>query len=178
MNLNLNGISARLYRWFYATKTMPQTLCPYFWKLVIAYVLFIPWAIITLPTRIIEVHPDSGGEKLLFSLIIWVCVCMGLCGIFSITAFWEIYDEHTFLGKVQRTGIITLIIVAMVSLIIGIVYLVGHVKDRKQIKQLEYIWSKEGILVENPDYVAPKPNLVKEFVKAKYNKYCPKIDWK
>lgn len=177
MNLNLNGISARLYRWFYATKDMPQTLCPYFWKLVIAYLLFIPWAIISLPIRVIGIDTDSSGEKFIMSLILWTCVCMGLCGLFSITAFWKFYDEQTFLGKVQRAGIITLIIVTLLSLAIGIVYLVGHIKDRRTIKQLEYIWSDEGV-VKNPDYIAPKPNLVKEFIKAKYHKYCPKIDWK
>ncbi len=31
MNLNINSKTAKLYRWFYATNEMPQSLCPYFW---------------------------------------------------------------------------------------------------------------------------------------------------
>lgn len=40
-----------LYQFTYNSK-LPQNLCPYFWKLVLALVLFIPYLIIKLPSYI------------------------------------------------------------------------------------------------------------------------------
>jgi hypothetical protein len=37
MEINYNSTSARIYREFYNTKRMPESLCPYFWKLVFAW---------------------------------------------------------------------------------------------------------------------------------------------
>jgi hypothetical protein len=178
MNLNLNGISARLYRWFYATNEMPQTLCPYFWKLVIAYILFIPWAIITLPTRVINNDIDTGSERLFVSVLLWVMILATICMIFSVTAFWVMYSEKTILGAMQRAGLFTFCLVTLVSMTFGAVGLTKYIQDRKRQKHREYIYDDMGNYIHNPIYVEPRPNLVKEFIKAKYNKYCPKIDWK
>jgi len=178
MNLNLNGISARLYRWFYATNGMPQTLCPYFWKLVIAYMLFIPWAIITLPSRVFDVEADTGGERVFVSVLLWGMILASICVLSTLSLFWGMDGEKTILGAMQRAGLFTLCLVTLVSMTFGAVYLVKYIQDRKRQKHREYIWDDMGDYIKNPAYVEPKPNLVKEFVKAKYNKYCPKIDWK
>lgn len=178
MNLNLNGISARLYRWFYETDVMPLTLCPYFWKLVIAYMLFIPWAIITLPTRMFVTDTENGSERFLVSMLLWVLIIAAVLAIFSVTAFWGFYGEKTFFGSMQRAGLIIICVVATVSATFGIIHLVKNMQDRKRYTQREYIWNYNDEYVKNPNYVAPRPNLVKEFIKAKYNKYCPKIEWR
>ena len=178
MNLNLSGISARLYRWFYATNEMPQTLCPYFWKLVISYALFIPWAIIILPTRVINTDIDNGRERLLISILLWVMIFATVCMIFSVTAFWGFYREKTFLGGMQRAGVFTFLLVSIISITCGIVILTKYIQDRTRQKHREYVSDDMGDWIKNPAYVAPRPNLIKEFIKAKYNKYCPKINWK
>lgn len=41
MELSINSWHSKLYNIFY-TKGLPQSLCPYFWKLVLAIFLFIP----------------------------------------------------------------------------------------------------------------------------------------
>jgi hypothetical protein len=46
-------------------------------------------------------------------------------------------------------------------------------------KRLEFIWDADGNYVKNPNYepYEKKPNIIIEFIKAKYNRYCPKIEW-
>jgi hypothetical protein len=60
------------------------------------------------------------------------------------------------------------------------IYLYKRRKEKKQQKHLRFIWNEElDDYMINPDYVPyePKPNILIEFIKAKYHKYCPKIDW-
>jgi hypothetical protein len=177
MKLNQNSISARIYRWFYMTNTMPKSLCPYFWKLVVAYILFIPWSIISLPTRVFHIEADNGAERFITSIFGWSVTCVLLCMIFSVTAFWGFYDEKTFLGGIQRTGICSFLAISSVSLIFGIIHLVKCIQDKKRENHKQFIWDNFGNYIKNPAYVEPRPNIIKEFIKAKYNKYCPKIDW-
>ena len=52
MELNLNSLTAKLYRWFYKQNEMPSSLCPYFWKMILACILYIPLFLFDLPSRI------------------------------------------------------------------------------------------------------------------------------
>jgi acyl-homoserine lactone acylase PvdQ len=66
MKLNINSTSAQLYRWFYATEQMPQSLCPYFWKLVLMWVFILPYTILSLPVILMDLKdPDrrTTGER-------------------------------------------------------------------------------------------------------------------
>jgi hypothetical protein len=48
-------------------------------------------------------------------------------------------------------------------------------RDRRYQKRLEERWDENGNYVPRKE---DKPNIIIEFVKAKYNRYCPKITWK
>jgi hypothetical protein len=62
MELNLNSLTAKLYRWFYNQYEMPNSLCPYFWKMIIMYVFIIPYSIISLPQIIFELITKERSE--------------------------------------------------------------------------------------------------------------------
>ncbi len=165
MILNKNSVSARLYRWFYnkIEEEMPTNLCPYFWKLLLMWLLFIPVFIITLPGEIffwVTDDYDSGfGPKLGFTIVLYVALyaltCMGL----AVSLFFVTYVKGSFLA-ISSQGGLTL---WSAGIIITIYCLIN-----KAISRIKRI-SKE-----------PKLNnktIVSEFIKAQLGKYCPKIDW-
>jgi hypothetical protein len=181
MKLNQNSISARLYRWFYLTDHMPMTLCPYFWKLVIMWIMIIPIGIISLPTTLVKNDLDSWGERFSFTFFLWVFMFIVFIMLFSpITYFffgW--FPRNTVFESWQILGIVLWGGLALIGSIFGIIRLITRRREKKRNLNLKYIWDEHGDYIENPNY-APyekKPNITIEFIKAKYNKYCPKIDW-
>lgn len=184
MELNVNGVSARLYRWFYVTDKMPQSLCPYFWKLVIAYIFIVPLAVLSLPIFLFKQQnsienafqrPFIGGFMWAFLLIAVMMIVGPLSSLFV-----GFLHDGSFLAHIQSVGFITLFVVITMSLIGGIVYLTSKIKEQNRRRRSEWIWDEYGDYIKNPDYspYAAKPNIIIEFIKATYHKYCPKIDWK
>ena len=184
MELNTNGVSARLYRWFYVTDRMPESLCPYFWKLVIAYTFLVPFAILNFPIFLFmpQDSVENTTQRLFAGAFLWVVLLLAIEMVVGpISAiFTGFLHDGSFLAHIQAGGFLTLFVVIVISLVSGIIYLIQLRKDKRRRKQLEYIWNDEGDFVPNPDYVphVKKPNIIVEFIKATYNKYCPKIDWK
>jgi hypothetical protein len=162
MKLNQNSLSAKLYRWFYKTDTMPTNLCPYFWRLVTAVILSPLLAIYTLPYEIINYKRqrwDTYGDMLGISLSCWLLIAAIICMISPLGLFFYIPDESSLLFMIMATGCIL-----WGSLILGgITWAIT--------KTVEYLKSKKSDN-EKTD------NIIVEMVKAKYHKYCPKIDWK
>jgi len=162
MKLNQNSLSAKLYRWFYKTDTMPTNLCPYFWKLVTAVILSPLFAIYTLPYEIINYkrwHRYTYSDMLGESLICWLLIAAIICMISPLGLFFYIPDKGSLLSVIMTIGCIlwgSLILV-------GITWAI--------VKTVVYLESKK-IDDEKTD------NIIVEMVKAKYHKYCPKIDWK
>ena len=74
MKMNYNSLTAKFYRWFYEVDYMPSNICPYFWKLVIAYLLCIPKFVITYPTYIFT--KEWGLRDNIENFIIGVTVCI------------------------------------------------------------------------------------------------------
>jgi len=183
MELNYNSTSSKLYRWFYDTNRMPETLCPYFWKLVFAWTLTVILSPLLLPTWILrKVTNDFDdncpvGPYAFIGLIIYTAAfaVIGI-GVF-ISAYWITYYQQTIGYSFYITGGLVTLAGAIFLIIWSIVSLKSRIQNRIHIPA--FIWdSNLWEYVPNPDYVKPKPNLFIEFIKAKYNKYCPKIDWK
>jgi hypothetical protein len=162
MKLNQNSLSAKLYRWFYKTDTMPTNLCPYFWKLVTVVILSPLFAIYTLPYEIINYKRsrwDTYGDMLDISLGYWYRIAAIICMISSLGFFFYIPDTDSLLWVIMGVG----------SCFWGCLILVGIAWAIA--KTVEYLESKNSN-TEKTD------NIIVEMVKAKYHKYCPKIDWK
>lgn len=162
MKLNQNSLSAKLYRWFYKTDTMPTNLCPYFWKLVTAVILSPLFAIYTLPYEIINYkrrRRDTYGDMLGESLGYWLLIAGVICMISPLGLFFYIPDESSLLFMIMATGCILWGSLILVGITWAIVKTVVYLKSKKSDD-------------EKTD------NIIVEMVKAKYHKYCPKIDWK
>ena len=162
MKLNQNSLSAKLYRWFYKTNTMPTNLCPYFWRLVTAVILSPLLAIHTLPYEIINYkrgHRDTYSDMLEESLAYWCFIVGVICMIPSLGLFFYIPDKGSTLWVIMSIGLICW----GCLIVVGIGWITYKTK--------EYLESKKSG-DEKTD------NIIVEMVKAKYHKYCPKIDWK
>jgi hypothetical protein len=162
MKLNQNSLSAKLYRWFYKTNTMPTNLCPYFWKLVTAVILSPLLAIHTLPYEIINYKRRSRytyGDMIGISFAYWCFIAAVICMISSLGFFFYIPDEGSLLWVMMVLGFC----VWACLIVVGIIWSIFNIE--------EYLKSKKSD-DEKTD------NIIVEMVKAKYHKYCPKIDWK
>ena len=157
MELNENSITSKIYRWFYNKEyyEMPSNLCPYFWQLMFMWIVFIPSVILSLPYSILtkiqgksEHHPGIGF------LLWWGLYCIQ-CVFITLGIFFFKYKKDGYFYHSAVIGICIIII----GIVLGIKKLGEIFRNKKTYKNKQ-------------------PNIIIEFVKAKYNKYCPKIDWK
>jgi ABC-type transport system involved in multi-copper enzyme maturation permease subunit len=160
---------------------MPETLCPYFWKLVFAWTVTVILSPILLPTWIVRKVTNDFDENVpigpyaLMGLLIYgaIFAVIGI-GVF-ISSYWITYYQQTLGYSFYVTGEAITIIGSIGSITWGILELKSRIRDRRTKRT---IWDDNiGDYVPNPHYEEPKPSLLVEFIKAKYNKYCPKIDW-
>jgi uncharacterized membrane protein len=163
MNLKQNSISARLYRWFYNQKTMPESLCPYFWKLLLMWVFIVPYTIISLPFIVIG---DDLGEKssikAMMGFLYWVIIGLLLTIVFALFTFWKTFPVGSPLDLIQKVGFIS---GACGVIIFATVYILVNYEDWRFRNSFSAKKKKQD-------------SILVSFVKAKYNKYCPKITWK
>ena len=77
MKLKENSFSANFYKWVYETKQLPKNLCPYFWKLLLGWVICItfsvPIFISLIPMLIVslfdkDIKEDLNGNKYGFAV--------------------------------------------------------------------------------------------------------------
>ena len=162
MKLNKNSISAKLFRWFYRTSELPTNLCPYFWKLVMAYVFAIPVFIISFPYAIIDKDSrnQSLGERIGLGIVCWFILSLLIAALSPIMLFWYTPVKDSFLESLIIWGLLTW----MIGLIIGVMWFIHHLGEK--IKERRNLPKEEK-----------RSNIIVEMVKATYYKYCPKIDW-
>jgi hypothetical protein len=158
MNLNQNSISAKLYRWFYEKNQheISTNLCPYFWQLVIMWICIIPMALLSLPANIFYFFSKDSkwGAKennWLFGIVLWFALYLLQCIVIAIGALFFTYQKDSYLYVNMIIGILATSTVIMIYL----AYLFDK-RDKNKEKQ---------------------PSIIKEFIKAKYNKLCPRITW-
>jgi len=177
MKLNSNSISSKLYRWFYGTNVLPNNLCPYFWKLVLAWLVLIPYSLVCLPSIIMELydkdyryHDISTGKRIGIGTLFYILLFFIFCMLSFIGWFFVSPTKDSFYAFAGTVGIF----VWIGAIILGIIEGYGKFKEWNYRRKIKYdenglrIWSEPK---------EEKTYLVVEFAKAKYNKYCPKIDW-
>ena len=177
MKLNSNSISSKLYRWFYGTNVLPNNLCPYFWKLVLSWLVLIPYSLVCAPVIILELmdknykyHDNSTGKRIGFSILTYfILFCIG-CALSLIGWFFITPEKDSFYMFMGTLGSFIWIIAIVVGLIEGI----KLIKDWNRKRKIKYDDNGRRIWSEPKE---EKTYLIVEFTKAKYNKYCPKIDW-
>jgi len=174
MKLDHNSLSAKIYRWFYQVYDMPSNLCPYFWKLAFMYLVIIPYSIIVLPKIIFRKDSGSDDVRIISSLLIWTIAFFGFTAIYSPVTYliWGVGPKNSGMDALQRVGLIVWVVSVVALILLWIFNLKPSKRNQKR------IWSNEEYdYIDNPDYRPSFLVITKEFIKAKYYKYCPKIDW-
>jgi len=141
---------------------MPTNLCPYFWKLVTAVILSPLLAIYTLPYEIINYKRrrwDTYSDMLGISLVYWAIITAVICMISTLGFFFYMPDTDSLLWVMMSLGLCVWASLIVIGIGWGINEIVKYLKPKKSDN-------------EKTD------NIIVEMVKAKYHKYCPKIDWK
>ena len=164
MELNKNSNIAKLYRWFYKVDSwnMPKSLCPYFWKLVIMWMLILPVTIMYLPVIIGSIFNKfkfhSKDDRGFISFIAYLAIFVGTSILISISIIWnnQIMNKESLLGLYQLIGL-TLLGILIVGFITYYLTTIKFTSNKPKEK---------------------KPSIIKEYIKGRYNKYCPTINWK
>lgn len=149
MELKLNSLSARLYRYFYETNKMPNSLCTYFWKLVIAYLLIIPLEIIGLPFTIYIKFFDKDQ-----------------------TPTKDYSDPAT---KAVASSIFVTVLFVIVLMLVPIIQFFTPIERQFVIDTL--IFDVVIISVILYCLTGVYNFLIIDLIKAKLRKVCPKINW-
>ena len=180
MKLNTNSLNAKLYCWFYGKTAyhLPSNLCPYFWKLVLAWVLLVPYSLFCtlyiLTHEIFDTKYENGdhktGERMGVSLLMNGIIIMLLLMINVVVWFFVDYTPKSVFSELLAPGVMLWIVAIGFGIYYGIKALAEHIKESR-------IPRDENGYRIYPEYKEKKPNLLVEFVKAKYGQYCPKIDW-
>lgn len=178
MTLNLDSVSARLYRWFYDKEQMPDNLCPYFWKLVLMWLMILPYMVVTLPVQIItKFRQKPIDETIAYTIGVYILLAMLVIYlILPIHLFFGV-DGWFIDGALPGSALLWTVTIAL-----GIYGLIEFL--RKKYKKSKRMYDEYGDPYYGYDsygrkiyYPIKKPNIIVEFIKAKYNKYCPKITW-
>ena len=187
MEIQYNSINARIYRWFYNVSDMPESLCPYFWKLLWLYIAIVPMLVISLPFQIYDkFDKQDNGERLIGGIVGYAILFFGssmLSALFCLLFGFPHIDKDSVLSNFIGLGIALWFLWIIIGIIVGIVKIVDYKK-----RTYYYEYEREN------DYIARKyyydknhvkiyadeeqHSLIYIFIKAKYNRYCPKITWK
>jgi hypothetical protein len=153
MTLNYNSFNAKFYRYFYGADSMPDSICPYFWKLLMAWIFVIPVTLFSLPIVVAEaIRKESLGLfRLGVSIIIYMFTYFLVTMVCTVMLFVNDYDKESFVAQSGSTGILIWFVFIVVVIIEGFKYL----KNRHE-----------------------NDTVIVGFIKSKYNKYCAKITWK
>jgi hypothetical protein len=178
MKLNKNSVSSRLYKWFYGVSEyqgLPNNLCPYFWKLVLMYLTIIPYTLFSIPVVVYDMFDkryDNGdrstGARLGVSCGVYFGLLLFTSLITTIVGLFTHIEPKSFWEFCQLTGCMVWSGLIIIGIIRGVNYLrEWSTSDEDYYSETENKWITKKA----------KVNLTTEFIKAKYNKYCPKIDW-
>ena len=189
MEINYNSVNARLYRWFYNVSDMPQSLCPYFWKLIWLYIAIVPVLVINLPIQIYDrfkFSKESNGERLRDGIIGYAIVLFSsamLTTLYCVLFGFPKLEKDSLLANFIGLGIILWCFCIIFGIIRGIVKIVDY-KTRKYYYEYEnhgdyygrkYYYDNNHVKIYVDEI---QDTLIVAFIKAKYNRYCPKITWK
>jgi hypothetical protein len=178
MRLNKNSVTSRLYKWFYGVaeyQELPNNLCPYFWKVVLMYLTFIPYVLFSIPVVVYDLFDknyDNGdrstGERMGVSAGVYIALFALSALVFGIVGLFVNFEPKGFFMFMRMVGSMIWVVLIVVGIIEGVKYLREYsTKDESYYDETQDKWVVKKA----------KVNMTAEFIKAKYNKYCPKIDW-
>ena len=166
MNLNRNSWYAQLYMHTYSTCFLPNNLCAFFWKMLLAVILLpITWVLLIPSFIFSKERPDKIGNKVLISFGLNI---VGLL-VYGLT-FLQNKKDGSIHWYYPALGILMLLGVGIVIYIF--VRLCSLISETSLWQSIASTFRRQS-----SSYKEPKTWIVTEFIKAKKNKYCPKITW-
>ena len=152
MELKLNSWYVWLWNYTYDTR-LPDNLCPFFWKLVLAIILFIPNVILRLPLNILKIfnkniEVESGIGA--FVWLVFISVTLITYAIFH-WILWLVNSYNYDSGAASAGGFIII-----ATVLCSIYY----------------------YLFESDKSINLNNNILITYTKSVYNKHCPRINWK
>jgi len=167
------------------TDVMPKSLCPYFWKTVLATILVLPVLIFSAPAYLVdnarnEETDSSHSDRVLLGLVCYAAIAFLFCflcfagwcvGLLPAKGSWDII---IFIGAV----VTVMAVFAVIAYLreehedkINIKYYAGEI-DYEERQRLIRAWMVFGLKVPHfKDWL-----LVKYFI-AWTKRQCPIIDW-
>lgn len=146
---------------------LPNNLCSYFWKTFFGGLMLLVFGLVMLPVYSFKSIQEEHGynqQQLPFVMRIFVGACLYFIAamIFSAVAMWFTSDEG-----VNTLGTIFYGILILLFLIFIGDRILKAIKNNAEARRIAVYESGK----------VDKPNLLIEFLKAKKEKYCPRIEW-
>lgn len=183
MKINTNSWHVKLHKYIW-TGNLPDNLCPYFWRIVISLIFFIPALISRLPLYLAWLfemlfklkrinYEDSELLKLLNG-----CNDRSLENMYGIVMF-SLLSFVFFIGFTEYQLFKKITGYSFDQFYYSIAFKINLVVCIALMFYLAASGYKRWILNDKSSKTNAEktPNLLKEFIKAKYHKYCPKIEW-
>lgn len=166
---NYNSLSARFYRWFYNQSYMPNNICPYFWKLVLAVVFCIPYGIYLLPAMFKkDTYCRNEEAKEFWAVLFWWSFTILGIGVLlfmmSVPILWlfGINVSNSEHNQIQEVIIGTAIWTALIIILIArYIHVYKHNKRYKE----SFTRPKRG------------PSVIGTWISDFYHKRCSIITW-
>lgn len=142
---------------------LPRSICPYFWKLVLAVLLFAPFTIIILPWLIVEMIQEKdvvqkqkkGGffdeGRIILGLGIWFFI-----SILVSMVLYPFNNANKLMESLAICGYLMTIITVFFLLIVGTSNLIKRITRKK---------------------TESKPSVLSTYIQARKDKVCPPIQW-
>jgi 4-hydroxybenzoate polyprenyltransferase len=139
------------------------------------YLTFIPYVLFSIPVVVYDLFDKQykngdrkTGERLGISVGIYIALFIVSALISAIVALFIKVEKDTLFEFLVVGGCLFWVGLVVIGVIEGIKYLREYTTtDDYYYSETENKWITKRA----------KVNLTTEFIKAKYNKYCPKIDW-
>jgi len=174
MKLSTHSKNIQFYSWFYGldeySLTKQKNFCPIFWKLIIAYLLAIPYVIFCLPVILFELFDknyENGdhttGSRIGMSMAVYISLLVAFCMVMGVSLFFVSYDIKSTFMSCAIGGVLFWICAA----IFGVIELIKYIK-RKRVK-----YDENGYRINSEK----TPNLIVIGIKSWYEKNCPRIEW-
>ena len=170
MKINVNSWHYRFVDWVHGD--VPNSLCTYFWKLVVAFI------VTPVGAALIEAFKMENGLRFIMLLILaslsiplyTTAYFTGFYGGIQVTTTADgdhLYTELVPYAFVIATVYYFICICNMINFVMSSMFLCAILVDKYK--------------SAHPKIRVPKGegegNIVKEFIKAKKNKYCPKLEF-
>lgn len=161
MKLNKERLDIRMYTWIYTTTKydLPNNLCSFFWLYLLMWPLALIHITFLLPSVLLEIYNKENlsiSNRLATSFFSYVLMLFLTSMIYGPIAY--------FLGYIDRKN--PWFIMGEALWFTGIVLVIGF-----GIYKLQKWISSKKVKKEKT------PSIIVEYIKAKKDKYCPKIDW-